>query len=104
MLKDVTIGQYYSEKSVIHELDPRVKIRAVLAVIILSLLDRNIYLFGLLTIVFLATVIMSNVPFKHILKGMKGVIIFILICSLINAFTTYGEVLVHMGLFKITRE
>ena len=104
MLKDVTIGQYYSEKSIIHELDPRVKIRVTLAVILLSLFDRNIFLFGLLTTVYVAVMIMSKVPFKHIIKGMSGVIIFIILCSLINVFTTYGEVLVHIGVFRITRE
>ncbi|MBQ9609441.1 MAG: energy-coupling factor transporter transmembrane protein EcfT [Lachnospiraceae bacterium] len=104
MLKDVTIGQYYSEKSIIHELDPRVKIRAVLSVILLSLFDRNIYLFGLLTVFFFVTLIMAKVPVVHILKGMSGLIIFIFVCSLINAFTTYGDILLRIGVFKITTE
>ncbi|MBQ9198844.1 MAG: energy-coupling factor transporter transmembrane protein EcfT [Lachnospiraceae bacterium] len=104
MLRDITIGQYYSTKSPVHELDPRVKIRLVIVFIVLSLLDRNIYLFGLLTAFFMFVLAMSNVPVLHILKGMKGIIIFILLCSLINIFTVYGEVLFKIGGITITTE
>ena len=104
MLKDITLGQFYSVKSPIHELDPRVKIRFVLVYIILSLLDRNLYLFGLLSIVCLTAVFLSNVPIRHILKGLRGIILFILLCSLINSFTVYGEVLFSLGAFEVTVE
>ena len=104
MLKDITLGQFYSVKSPIHELDPRVKIRFVLVYIILSLLDRNLDLFGLLSIVCLTAVFLSNVPIRHMLKGMRGIILFILLCSLINSFTVYGEVLFSLGAFEVTVE
>lgn len=104
MLRDITIGQFYSVKSPVHELDPRVKIRFVIVFIILSLLDKNIYLFGLLTIVFMTALIVSNVPVKHMVKGMRGIIIFILICSMINIFTVYGDVLLKIGGITITAE
>lgn len=104
MLRDITIGQFYSVKSPVHELDPRVKIRFVIVFIILSLLDKNIYLFGLLTIVFMTALIVSNVPVKHMVKGMRGIIIFILICSMINIFTVYGDVLLKIGGITITVE
>ena len=104
MLRDITVGQYYNEKSLIHSLDARVKIRFVLIYIILSLLDRNIYLFALLSVAFLAALILSRVPAGHMLKGMRGIIVFILICSLINIFTVYGDVLVKIGSLSITYE
>lgn len=104
MLRDITIGQFYSVKSPVHELDPRVKIRFVMVFIILSLLDRNIFLFILLTIVFMAALIMSNVPVKYMIKGMRGIIIFILLCSLINTFTVYGEVILKIGNITVTSE
>lgn len=104
MLRDITIGQFYSVKSPVHELDPRVKIRFVIVFIILSLLDKNIYLFGLLTIVFMTALIMSNVPVKHMVKGMRGIIIFILICSMLNIFTVYGDVILKIGGLTITGE
>ena len=70
MLKDVTVGQYYSVDSVVHRLDPRLKIRFTIRYILLLLLDRNIVLFGILSAVFFVSLFLSKVPLKHMLKGM----------------------------------
>lgn len=102
MLKDVTLGQYYSKNSVIHKLDPRVKIRFTIIYIILLLLDRSIPLFGTLTVVFVATVIASKVPFKHMIKGTRSIFIIVFICSALNIFTTMGETIVKIGGITIT--
>ena len=66
MLRDITIGQYYSTDSFVHRLDSRVKIRFTIIYIILSLIDRNAMLFGLLAIVFAVTLFLSKVPFRHL--------------------------------------
>lgn len=42
MIRDITIGQYYQTKSVIHELDPRVKLMGTL-VFIISLFLGKVY-------------------------------------------------------------
>ena len=52
MMKDITWGQYHSVDSMIHRIDPRVKIRFTIIYIILLLLDRNLPLFLFLTTVF----------------------------------------------------
>ncbi len=90
MLKDITLGQYYSTDSLMHRLDPRLKIRATIAYIILLLLDRNVVLFGMLTLTFLAAVFVSKVPFSHMLKGTRGILLVVVLCSAINIFTTPG--------------
>ncbi len=90
MLKDITLGQYYSTDSLMHRLDPRLKIRATIAYIILLLLDRNVVLFGMLTVAFLVAVFVSRVPFSHMLKGTRGILLVVVICSAINIFTTPG--------------
>lgn len=90
MLKDVTLGQYYSTDSLMHRLDPRLKIRATIAYIILLLLDRNVALFGVLTIAFLAAVFISRVPLGHMLRGTRGILVVVVLCSVINIFTTPG--------------
>lgn len=95
MLKDVTLGQYYSTDSFIHRLDPRVKIRFTLVFILLILIDRNIPLFGIMTAVFMCTLYLSRVPFRHMLRGVTPIIAVILICSAINIFTTPGDGVVH---------
>ena len=90
MLKDITLGQYYSADSLMHRLDPRLKIRATIAYIILLLLDRNVALFGVLTAIFVATVICSRVPVSHMIKGCRSILIVVILCSAINIFTTPG--------------
>ncbi len=103
MLKDVTIGQYYSVDSVIHRLDPRLKIRFTIIYILLLLLDRNVVLFGILSAVFFVSLFLSKVPFKHMLKGMKTIFVFVLVCSALNIFTTPGDAIVDLGIAEITQ-
>lgn len=104
MLKDVTIGQYYSEESLLHRLDPRVKIRFTIIYIILLLIDRNPILFGMLTLVFIGIKYLSKVPFSHMVRGTKGIFIFVVVCSGISIFSTPGEVIAEFLFLDITAE
>lgn len=90
MLKDITLGQYYSVDSLIHRLDPRLKIRATIAYIILLLLDRNVALFGMLTVIFAVAVLLSKVPVSHMVRGCRSILVVVVLCSAINIFTTPG--------------
>ena len=82
MLRDITLGQYYQTDSVIHRLDPRVKLTATIAFIISLFLVKNIWGY-LIAALFLAAVIkMSNVPFKFMMRGMKA-ILFLLVITLV---------------------
>lgn len=90
MLRDITLGQYYSTDSLLHRLDPRLKIRATIAYIILLLLDRNVALFGMLTVVFVAAVLASKVPVSYMVKGCRSILVIVVLCSAINIFTTPG--------------
>ena len=104
MMKDITWGQYHSVDSMIHRIDPRVKIRFTIIYIILLLLDRNLPLFLFLTTVFAGVWACSRVPMRKMIRGTKGVFIFILICSILNAFTVHGTTLVKLGVLTITKE
>ncbi len=90
MLRDITIGQYYPKKSIIHRLDPRVKLAGTFLYIISLFCIKNLpgYLPALLYIT--AVIILSGVPLKHILKGLKPVIFLIVLTAVINLFMTTG--------------
>ena len=45
MIRDITIGQYYQTKSVIHELDPRVKLMGTLVFIISLFLGKSVWMY-----------------------------------------------------------
>ncbi len=104
MLKDVTIGQYYSGESLLHKLDPRVKIRFTIIYIILLLIDRNPVLFAMLTFIFIGIKYLSRVPFSHMIRGTKGIFIFVIVCSAISIFTTPGKVIAEFFFLDITSE
>ena len=104
MLRDITIGQYYQTDSVIHRLDPRVKLMGTMIFIISLFLDRTIWLYLGVTI-FLAVVIkLSKVPLKFIVKGLKAVVILIVFSAVFNLFLTQGEPLITIWKLTITKE
>ncbi|MDD4111599.1 MAG: energy-coupling factor transporter transmembrane component T [Herbinix sp.] len=104
MIRDITIGQYYPVDSVLHRLDPRVKLNATLLFIISIFLYETFYGYIAVTI-FLASIIMlSKVPLKFILKGLKAIIIILLFTSIFNLFLSKGDILFHIGFLKVTKQ
>lgn len=102
MLKDVTLGRYYSVDSLIHKIDPRTKIRFTIIYIILLLLDRNLPFYLLMSAVFVGVLLASMVPISYIVRGTKSILAVIIVCSAINIFTTMGDTLLMVGPLKIT--
>lgn len=104
MLREITIGQYYPVSSLIHRLDPRVKIIGTLVYIVsLFLFDSFIGL--AVAVVFLAGVlILSKVPLRYALKGLRPILVLLIMTVLFNFFLTPGELLVKFWIFKITKE
>jgi len=104
MLRDITLGQYYQTESVIHRLDPRVKLAGTLLYIISLFFFRNIVGY-LVAALFLALVIrLSHVPFRFMVKGMKAILFLLLITVGFNLFLTPGEELVSLWKLTITKE
>ena len=104
MLKDITIGQYFPGDTIIHKLDPRIKI-IITGLFIGSLFFiNNFYPYILIIGFILLTVKSSKVPVKFILKGLKPLSFIILITFFINIFLTKGEILYTLGPLTITRE
>lgn len=104
MLRDITLGQYYQTESIIHRLDPRVKLAGTLTFIVSLFLFQN-YFGYLVAAVFLALVIvLSHVPFKFMIRGMKAIAFLLVITVGFNLFLTPGEPLVTLWKLTITQE
>ena len=103
MIRDITIGQYYPADSILHRLDPRVKISCTLLYLISLFLFKSV-LGYVIAGCFLAGVIwLSKVPVKFIVKGLKPVVMLLMITVIFNLFlTNEGDVLVKVWIFKIT--
>lgn len=104
MIRDITLGQYYQADSVIHRLDPRVKLIATLVYIISLFVVKN-YIGYAVCFIFLATVIaLSKVPVKFMVRGMKAILFLLIITVIFNLFLTPGETLLSFWIFTITKE
>ena len=102
MIKDITIGQYYPTDSVIHRLDPRTKLNATLLYIIFLFVVNNLwgYLAAFLFLCFVT--LLSKIPVKYLLRGLKPLLFIITLTVVINMFWTPGTVLYQWWIFKIT--
>lgn len=91
MIRDITIGQYYPADSILHKLDPRVKLFGTFIFLVAVFSFRGWAGFALLT-VFLAGVIrLSKVPFRYMVKGLKAIVALMAITAFFNLFLTNGE-------------
>ena len=91
MLKDITLGQYFPGNSPVHLLDPRTKL-VFLVVYIAALFTASGWIAYLLIFAFLATtIIISRIPLKSIVKGMKPLAIILIFTGILNIFFTTGE-------------
>ena len=105
MIRDITIGQYYPAQSVLHRLDPRVKLVGTLLYLISLFLFNSIPGYLVATLFLAAIIRMSKVPFSYIMKGMKPIIMLLMITVIFNLFLTRGgETLFHAWIITITEE
>lgn len=104
MIRDITLGQYYPEQSVIHRLDARTKILGTLLYIIEIFLVNSFTGFGLVILALGVLIGISRVPVRFIFRGLKAVVFIILLTFVLNLFMFDGTVLWHWKFLTITYE
>lgn len=104
MLRDITLGQYYPADSVIHKLDPRVKLFGTLIYIISLFIFKGLPAFMLAAIFLVVLIKLSKVPFSYMVKGLKTIVLIMLFAAVFNLFLTPGTKLVSFWIFTITYE
>lgn len=102
---DITIGQFYPANSVIHRLDPRVKLFATILFIIVLFAVKSFWAYGAVFVFTAAVVLMSKVPVRLLLKSLRGVIAVVLFTVCLNLLFTEGDnMLFRYGIIKISTE
>ena len=104
MLRDITLGQYYPVDSVIHRLDPRTKLLGRLLFIISLFCMDSAWGYGLAALFLAMTIRLSKVPLKFMVRGLKAVLVLLLISVSFNLFLTPGREIFRLGFLKITWE
>ena len=105
MLKDITMGQYYPADSVVHRLDPRMKIILTVLVIVSVFMVHGLVGYALvLGFIYLASRL-ANIPFKLLVRGLRPLRFILILTFLLNLLFSTGEtILIHWGIIKITQE
>ena len=103
MIKDITLGQYFPMDSVVHKLDPRMKLLFVTSFIVMVFLSNNFislaFCFGVTALV----IAISKIPLKTVLKGLKPIILIVVITSILQiAYNDGGITLIDVWKIKIT--
>jgi len=105
MINNISLGQYFPGNSIIHRMDPRIKLVLVVAVIVLIFLMNtligHLVVFGFLV----ATIIVSRVNVKFVLRGLKPLWFIIIFTFVLNTFFyTGGSELFSWWIFRVSQE
>ena len=94
---NVTLGQYYPANTLIHNLDPRVKIIGTLIYIISLFAFKGASGLIIQSIFLILVLFLSRLPIRLILRQIRGIYILCAVTALFNIFFTPGEALVASG-------
>ncbi|MGI6603621.1 MAG: energy-coupling factor transporter transmembrane component T family protein [bacterium] len=104
MLKDITLGQYIPGNSPLHRLDPRTKIISAMIYIVALFIMTDLPGYSFITLFSLALIILSGLPWRFVLKGIRPIFYIVLFTLVLNFFLTPGRVVWQLGPFKATAE
>ena len=104
MLKDITLGQFFPGKTVVHRLDPRTKLILVIVYIVALFCAKWFVTYGAMLITLCGIIAASRIQPKVILRSLKPLLFIICLTGILNLFYTQGEPLVEFWIFTITKE
>lgn len=104
MFREITLGQYYPVDSAVHRLDPRTKLFGTMVFIVSLFIADNIGGYIIATVALAAAIKLTKVPVRFIVRGLKAIMILLLISVSFNLFLTSGQVIAQFWIFKITVE
>lgn len=104
MLRDITLGQYYPVDSFLHRLDPRTKLFGTLVYIISLFIADHIWAYAAAVLFLAAAIVLSRVPVKFMVRGLKAIVFLLLISVSFNLFLTPGRAIFKIGFLQMTWE
>ena len=104
MLKDITLGQFFPGKTVVHRLDPRTKLILVIVYIVALFSAKSFVTYGIMLATLCGIIAASRILPKVILRSLKPLLFIICLTGILNLFYTQGEPLVEFWIFTITKE
>ena len=90
-MKGISFGQFYPADSLMHRLDPRIKVILAIVYIVCTFLCKSLVSFLLLTLSVFCLVLISKIPLKTILRSIRPLLFIIAFTFVINIFWSRGE-------------
>ena len=102
-MDNMILGRYIPGNSIIHRLDPRSKLVAMILLIIIAFWANNPITNLILFIATGIFVVLSEVPLSFFIKGLRSMFFLIAFTTLFQLFfISGGDVLLEIGFIKIT--
>lgn len=103
-MKNLTLGQFYPAKSLLHSMDPRAKLTALfIFYLFLFFIDDNLG-YGIAIVIGLVILLSSGVPLRVYWRGSRFIILFVVLAASFNIFFTPGTLLWSWGPLALTVE
>ena len=90
-MKGFAFGQFYPSNSVMHRLDPRMKVIAAIIYIVASFLCKNLFSFVLLVASAILLILISKIPLKIVFRSIRALIFIMIFTAVINVFWFSGK-------------
>ncbi len=104
MLKDITIGQYFPGHSLLHRLDPRMKILLTIGYIILLFIPSNPLGLAVGGGLLVLSYGISGIPARMVVKSIRPVLPIILFTAVLNIFFVEGREIFSFWRIRVTYE
>ena len=104
MLRDITLGQYYPIDSVLHRMDPRTKLFGTMVYIVSLFIADHILTYAAAALFLILAVRLSKVPVKFMVRGLKSIVVLLLISVSFNLFLTPGTPIFKISFLQMTWE
>ena len=102
MLKDITLGQYFPGNTIVHRLDPRTKLIAVVLYIAALFTANNWSATALVLLTLVFCVALSRIRPKALFKGLKPLIVIVILTAVLHLFYSDGNVICSFWVLRIT--
>ena len=90
MLKDITLGQFFPGNTIVHRLDPRTKLMAVILYIVALFNAKSPLTYAIVAAALAVCIVASRVPMKSLTRGLKPVYVIVAFTAVMNIFFTGG--------------
>lgn len=105
MLKNITLGQYFPGDTIVHRLDPRIKILVAILFLVAVFVVRTMWGFTALAALFFVIIALAKIGPVTILRSIRPLLFIIIFTFLLNILFYNGETIYwQWGILKISRE